>query len=84
MCRDDVPCDEPFAAGFVVLRAGQPVARFRSDSTGHFEVRPTPGAYEVMPDARSPIPSPELQRRPVTVAAAGLTRVELLFDTLIR
>jgi len=85
VCRVDVPCDAPFAAGFIVQRAGRQVAQFQSDSMGQFTVFLAPGAYTVVPNADAPLISPMSQSRSVTVGDTGLpTVVRLTFDTGIR
>jgi len=84
VCRIDVPCDAPFAAGFTVQRGGRPVAQFQSDSTGQFTVRLDPGPYVVVPNADAPLIAPAAQSKAVTVGEIGLTSVRLTFDTGIR
>ena len=81
VCRIGEACDAPLQAGFTLQQDGQVVARFTSDSTGHFLVYAAPGTYVVVPD--EPIglgpQTPE-----VTVEAEGLTHLDLTFDTGIR
>jgi hypothetical protein len=84
VCRVDVPCDAPFSAGFTVERGGRGIARFRSDAAGQFTVYLDPGAYTVVPDADAPVFMPGRQSKAVTVGSAGLTTVQLMFDTGIR
>jgi hypothetical protein len=60
---------------------GRVVARFASDSTGHFLVYAAPGPYVVVPDEPIGIAG---QTPEVTVGADGLTHVDLTFDTGIR
>lgn len=81
VCREGEPCDAPLQAGFTLQRDGRVVARFASDSTGHFLVYAAPGSYLVVPDEAIGIGP---QTHEVTVQAQGLTRVDLSFDTGIR
>ena len=84
VCRVDEPCDAPFAASFDIRNGQGVVARFQSDSAGHFRVALLPGAYTVVPDASAPLLGASHQARPVVVGPDGLTLVELDFDTGIR
>ncbi len=84
VCRIDVPCDGPFAAGFTVHRSGSRVAQFRSDAMGQFTVFLEPGGYTVVPDADAPLIAAGAQSKAVTVGDRGLTTVRLTFDTGIR
>jgi hypothetical protein len=84
VCRVDVPCDAPFAAGFSVKQGSRTVAAFRSDSQGHFEVRLAPATYVVVPDSDAPVMAPMTQEKEVVVGSEGLTTVVLHFDTGIR
>jgi hypothetical protein len=81
VCRVGEACDAPLQAGFTLQQDGQVVARFASDSAGHFLVYAAPGTYVVVSD--EPIglgpQTPE-----VTVEAEGLTHIDLTFDTGIR
>jgi hypothetical protein len=81
VCRDSEPCDAPLQAGFTLQQDGRVVARFASDSTGHFLVYAAPGPYVVVPDEPIGIAG---QTPEVTVGADGLTHVDLTFDTGIR
>ncbi len=83
VCRVGVPCDAPFAASFTVTRGQVVVAHFQSDSAGRYEVLLAPGAYTVTPDSGSPV-FPSGQAKAATVGSAGLTHLDLLFDTGIR
>jgi hypothetical protein len=84
VCRDGEPCDAPFSASFAIRDGQKIVARFRSDSTGHFVVTVAAGDYMVVPDSSAPLLGASYQTRPVTVGPHGLTHVELEFDTGIR
>jgi len=84
VCRDGVPCDAPFSATFEVRDGERIVARFRSDSAGHFLVAVAPGDYLVAPDPFAPPVGFLPQTHAVTVGPDGLTHVELDFDTGIR
>ena len=84
VCKAQSPCEAPFSASFTVQARGRTVAGFRSDSMGHFHVRLEPGSYVVVPSAGAPIISPTNQTKPVVVGPAGLTVVQLNFDTGIR
>jgi hypothetical protein len=85
VCRVDVPCDQPFSAGFTVQKSGQRVAQFQSDAAGRFTVFLAPGSYAVVPNADAPIISPSRQSKTVTVLDNGaLTTIQLMFDTGIR
>ena len=83
VCRVDVPCDAPFSASFQVWQGPRFVAGFQSDSAGHYLVLLAPGAYTIVPDSSAPI-FPRGQSRPATVGPAGLTHLDLEFDTGIR
>jgi hypothetical protein len=83
VCQVDNPCNAPFSATFEVWQAERVVARFRSDSTGHFLVHLVPGAYTVVPDASVGILI-RSQVHEVTIRPSGLTHVVLDFDTGIR
>jgi hypothetical protein len=84
VCRAGDSCTAPFGAGFSVRQGDGVVVTFRSDASGRFEVHLAPGTYLVVPDADAPILSPVSQAKPVVVGAAGLTSVQLVFDTGIR
>jgi hypothetical protein len=84
VCQANVSCDAPFSAGFTVGQQGRAVARFQSDTAGHFTVWIGPGTYSIVPDADAPLLAPSSQARIVEVGTAGLTTVELHFDTGIR
>lgn len=84
VCQVEVPCDGPLTAGFTASREGAVVARFASDTAGHFLVRLDPGGYTIAPDASAPLMNPESQTRDVTVNPGGLMRVDMDFDTGIR
>ena len=79
VCRVDKPCTAPFSANFEVWQGDRVVARFRSDSAGHFLVRLAPGTYTVAPDASAGILI-RSQVHKLTVKSGGLTHVELSFD----
>lgn len=81
VCREGDPCDAPFQAGLTLQQDGRVVARFASDSTGHFLVYTAPGTYGVVPDEPVGIGP---QTPEVIVGAEGLTHVALTFDTGIR
>jgi hypothetical protein len=83
VCRVDLPCTAPFQSGFQVLRGGQIVARFQSDSEGHFQVHLPPGTYTVSPDDSAPLLT-RADAHEVTVGPSGLTHLDLEFDTGIR
>jgi hypothetical protein len=83
VCQVDQACTAPFKSGFNVLHAGQIVARFESDSEGHFLVHLQPGTYTVSPDASAPLLA-RADAHDVTVGPSGLTHVDLEFDTGIR
>ena len=81
VCRVSEPCDAPVQAGFTLQQEGHVVARFASDSTGHFLVYAAPGTYLVVPD----VPIGLGRQTPeVTVQAEGVTHLDLSFDTGIR
>lgn len=84
VCQQDVACDAPFSGRFEVHLGGRIVARFQSDSAGHFQVRLAPGTYSIVPDASAPPGSPGSQGHDVTVGPTGVTHVEIDFDTGIR
>ena len=83
VCRVGEPCDAPFSAGFQVWQRQQFVARFHSDSAGHYRVLLAPGAYTIVADSGAPI-WPSHQPHDVTVRTPGLTHLDLDFDTGIR
>ena len=77
--------EAPFSASFRVLDTdNSAVARFESDDNGNFTVLLAPGEYTIVPDASTPIPSPEQQTKLVTVPDNGFADVILRFDTGIR
>jgi hypothetical protein len=81
VCRVDKPCDAPVQADFTLQQDDRVVARFSSDTVGHFLVYAAPGTYRVVPDAPIGI---GLETPEVVVEADGLTHVDLTFDTGIR
>lgn len=81
VCRTDEPCDEPLQMAFTLQRNRRAVARFASDSAGHFLVYAAPGDYLVVPDVPTGI---GVQTPEVVVGNDGLTQVDLVFDTGIR
>jgi hypothetical protein len=83
VCRPGEACDAPFSAGFEAWHGQQLVARFRSDSAGHYRVALMPGAYVVVADSAAPI-WPGRQAHDVVVGNVGFTHVDLDFDTGIR
>ena len=83
VCRVGEPCDAPFSAAVQIWQQQQPVARFRSDSNGHYRVLVAPGVYTVVADSGAPI-WPARQAQDVTVGPVGLTHADLNFDTGIR
>jgi hypothetical protein len=83
VCQVDQPCTAPFKSGFQVLQGGQIVARFESDSEGHFLIHLAPGTYSVSPDESAPLLA-RADAHVVTVGPTGLTHVDLEFDTGIR
>jgi hypothetical protein len=84
VCSPDEACEAPFAARFEVRSGERPVAQFRSDSAGHFFVRLAPGEYTVVPDSSAPLLGVMWQTHAVVVGSAGISHVELDFDTGIR
>ena len=84
VCRSGTTCAAPFGAGFSVRQGDRLVLTFRSDASGRFEVRLAPGTYVVVPDPDAPIISPGSQTKQVVVGTAGLTHVQLEFDTGLR
>ena len=81
VCRDGEPCDAPLQAGFALQQAGHVVARFASDTAGHFLVYAVPGTYSVVPDIAIGLGPQTLE---AVVQAVGLTHLDLSFDTGIR
>ena len=81
VCREGEQCDAPLQAGFTLQQADSVVARFASDSEGHFLVYVAPGTYLVAPDEPIGI---GLEALEATVEGGGLTHVDLTFDTGIR
>ena len=84
VCAANQSCDAPFSSGFTVLKIGTIVASFRSDAQGHYEIGLPAGAYTIVPDADAPIMAPRSQSKDVTVGSAGMTVLDLHFDTGIR
>ena len=84
VCWPDESCDAPFSAHFDVRSGDRVIAHFRSDSAGHFLVRLAPGDYTIVPDSLAPLLGAIWQAHAVVVGSAGLTHVELDFDTGIR
>lgn len=83
VCQLDNPCSAPFTASFEVRHGERVVARFQSDSAGHFLVPLPPGTYTIGPDASAPLLA-RSQVHEVTIGPSGLTHVDLDFDTGIR
>jgi len=81
VCREGEPCDAAVQAGFTLQQDSQVMARFASDSMGHFLIYTAPGRYVVVPDEPIGIGP---QTPEVTVEAGGLTHLDLTFDTGIR
>jgi hypothetical protein len=81
VCREGELCDAPVQMRFTLQRDSRVVARFASDSAGHFLVYVGPGTYRVVPDEPIGI---GLQTIEVVVGAVGLTHQDLTFDTGIR
>ena len=81
VCRVDEPCDAPVQADFTLQQDDRVVARFGSDTVGHFLVYAAPGTYRVVPDEPIGI---GLETPEVVVETDGLTHVDLTFDTGIR
>jgi hypothetical protein len=84
VCQVDVPCEEPFSAGFTVRLGSRRVTTFRSDSQGRFAVPLAPGTYTIVPAPDAPLLSPSQQAKLVTVGPDSVTVVQLDFDTGIR
>jgi hypothetical protein len=85
VCLVGVPCDAPFSAAFTVRQGGLVpvvVARFRSDSAGHYRILLPPATYIVVPDSGAPVFPGQSQQ--VTVGPVGMTHADLAFDTGIR
>ena len=83
VCRVGVPCSAPFSAAFSVSQGQQVVARFQSDSAGHYQVLLAPGSYTITPDSGAPV-FPRSQAKAATVGSSELTHLDLQFDTGIR
>jgi hypothetical protein len=81
VCRANEPCDAPLQTEFTLQQDDRVVARFASDSAGHFLVYAAPGTYLVVPDEPIGI---GVQTPEVVVGADGLTHIDLTFDTGIR
>jgi hypothetical protein len=81
VCHADEPCDAPLPTGFTLQQEDRVVARFASDSGGHFLVYAAAGTYLVVPNEPIGI---GLQTPAVVIGADGLTHVDLTFDTGIR
>ncbi|MGH7582485.1 MAG: hypothetical protein ACREL5_04580, partial [Gemmatimonadales bacterium] len=84
VCHEGEPCDAPFSASFEVRTGQHVIARFQSDSTGHFSLKLAAGMYQIVPAPGAPLLGPTQQLHDVTVGADGITHVELVFDTGIR
>jgi hypothetical protein len=85
VCRVDVSCSAPFAAGFTVQQDDRAVLRFQSDADGRFSITLAPGTYAIVPDADAPILTPAAQVKALTVPAQSEpVEVEWTFDTGIR
>lgn len=82
-CQVTVPCYAPFSAGFTVSQGQAVVGRFQSDSAGRYEILLPPGDYVVAPDSGAPV-FPGGQSRAATAGPAGITQLDLQFDTGIR
>lgn len=84
VCWPDAACDAPFSARFDVRSGEHHITYFQSDSAGLFVVRLAPGEYSVTVDSAAPLLGVMWQTHAVVVGPAGLTHVELNFDTGIR
>ena len=76
--------EAPLRATFLVHSAGRKVAHFKSDAKGRFEVLLPAGDYVIVPDKSTPMPSPQEQKKSVTVPEEGFAVVTLRFDTGMR
>ena len=84
VCRAEEPCSEP-AANVVLLftQSGRVVARTRTDDTGRYRVRLTPGMYRVRLTTR-PAPGSGLEPRQVRAPRGRFAHVDFTIDTGIR
>jgi len=77
--------DAPFSALFRVYNLkNKLVTSFSSNASGEFSVMLAPGNYKIIPDKSAPVISADSQVKEITVNAAGITRMDLYFDTGIR
>jgi hypothetical protein len=76
--------EAPLRASFYVLSSGRKVASFESCDNGTFEVPLPPGEYTIVPDASTPMPFPQRQKKTVAVPDDGFATVVLRFDTGMR
>jgi hypothetical protein len=83
ICRVDQPCQAPFSGAFEVRQNERVIARFRSDSSGHYLVPLPPGTYSVLADSSAPVLI-RTQIHDVTIRSGGLTHFDLNFDSGIR
>lgn len=81
VCTQNVPCEAPFSASFLVEQNGHAIGQFHSDVDGHFTVSLAPGDYSIVPAPDAPV-LPHAQ--PATVGPSGYTMVTLHFDTGLR
>ena len=77
--------DAPFSALFNVFNLNDKyIKSFSSNADGKFNVMLAPGDYKIIPDKSAPIMGAEFQVKEVTLDPAGITKLDLFFDTGIR
>ena len=76
--------EAPLSASFIVFAGKQQIAQFKSDKNGFFRIMLSAGEYTIVPDKSTPIPSPQSQRKKITVPEDGFAVVVLRFDSGMR
>ena len=84
VCVVNVPCKETFVATFHVYQNDLKIMDFQTGADGKFRLEVGPGNYVIVPDATTPILSPESQAKAITVPEGAVITIELDFDTGIR
>ena len=82
VCRTDVPCDAPAQVTLVFTRAGNVVARAKSDAEGRYRVAILAGYYAVRTQPR--IGFGAMRPTNVHVRAGHFDRLNFSIDTGIR
>jgi hypothetical protein len=81
--RSEVANERPYEATITVLdRAGIVVDQIKSDTSGHFRLKLSPGQYTLRPESLGS--HPYAREQIVTVTEIGFTSVQIQYDSGIR